>query len=280
MGYVSFAPRATFSLLLGPAWVGTGKRFNLGDIIIRGTPYKILDCRANEGYRGGMARLARVIAPGVPHQITQRGNRRQETFFCEADYEAYIELMAEWCDREGVEVWAYCLMPNHVHLIAVPDTHESLRRAIGEAHRRYTRRVNLREGWRGHLWQGRFASFPLDEGHTVRAARYMELNPVRAGLVSRPEQYHWSSAAAHIAGRDDGLVRVEPLVEMVGEGTWEEFLGGSVSREEAELLRRHERTGRPLGDEGFVRRLEDALGCVLRPKKRGPKGPRKPRSKN
>ncbi|NQT50685.1 transposase, partial [bacterium] len=112
-----------------------------------------------------MPRLARVVVPGIPHHITQRGNRRQPTFFCDADHEAYIDLMAEWCGREGVAVWAYCLMPNHVRLLAVPSTAESLRRGIGEAHRRYSRRVNFREGWRGLLWQGRFASFPMDEAH-------------------------------------------------------------------------------------------------------------------
>ena len=104
-------------------------------------------------------------------------------------------------------MWAYCLMPNHVHLIAVPATEEALRLALGEAHRRYTRRVNFREGWRGHLWQGRFASFPLDNAHLYLAARYVELNPVRAGLVKRPEAYRWSSAGAHLRGRDDELVK-------------------------------------------------------------------------
>ncbi len=102
-----------------------------------------------------MARIARVVVPGVPHHVTQRGNRRQKTFFSDEDYEVYIELMAEWCAARGVEVWAYCLMPNHVHLVAVPESEDGLRRAIGEAHRRYSRRVNFREGWRGHLWGGR-----------------------------------------------------------------------------------------------------------------------------
>lgn len=110
-----------------------------------------------------MARIARVVAPGLPHHITQRGNRRQQTFFEDADYQLYLELMAEWCVRCGVAIWAYCLMPNHVHLVAVPQDPEGLRRAIGEAHRRYTRHVNFRQQWRGHLWQDRFASFPLDE---------------------------------------------------------------------------------------------------------------------
>ena len=110
-----------------------------------------------------MARLARVVAPGFPHHVTQRGNRRQTTFFLDDDYRAYLSLMAEWCGRHGAHVWAYCLMPNHVHLIVVPEAADGLRRAIGEAHRRYTRLINFREGWRGHLWQERFASFPMDE---------------------------------------------------------------------------------------------------------------------
>ena len=155
-----------------------------------------------------MPRIARVVVPGYPHHVTQRGNRRQQTFFCDEDYGAYLELMAEWCQRYGVEIWAYCLMPNHAHLIAVPDSQDGLRRAIGEAHRRYTRRVNFREKWRGHLWQGRFASFVLDDYHLFAATRYVERNPVRAGLVDRPEDYHWSSAAAHLAGQDDRLVKV------------------------------------------------------------------------
>ncbi|MDD5168160.1 MAG: transposase [Syntrophales bacterium] len=130
-----------------------------------------------------MARIARVIAPGYPHHVTQRGNRRQETFFADDDYAAYLELLSEWTRKHDVEIWAYCLMPNHVHLIAVPDSEEALARAIGEAHRRYTRRINFREGWRGHLWQERFASFPMEESYLLAAARYVEMNPVASGLV-------------------------------------------------------------------------------------------------
>src|SRR3990172_2582361 len=139
-----------------------------------------------------MARIARVTAPGYPHHITQRGNRRQQTYFDDKDYKVYIDLMSEWCKKCKVEVWAYCLMPNHVHMIAVPETEEGLRNAIGEAHRRYTRHINFREGWRGHLWQGRFGSFPMDEKYLLTAARYIELNPVKAGLARSPEEYPWS----------------------------------------------------------------------------------------
>jgi putative transposase len=216
-----------------------------------------------------MARLARVVVPGLPHHVTQRGNRRQETFFSDADYRLYRNLMAEWCEREGVEIWAYCLMPNHVHLIAVPESAEALQRAIGEAHRRYTRAVNLREDWRGHLWQGRFASFPMDQDHLLAAARYVELNPVRARLKRRPDSYRWSSARAHLDGRDDGLVKVAPLLEMVPD--WASFLAGGLTGEQAEAFRRHERTGRPLGGDSFMAKLERKLGRSLARRKPGPK---------
>ena len=216
-----------------------------------------------------MARLARLVGPGLPHHITQRGNRRQTTFFCDEDYLAYVELMADWCSRFNVEVWAYCLMPNHVHLIAVPSSEHGLRRAIGEAHRRYSRRINFREGWRGHLWQGRFASYPMDEMYLLAAARYIELNPVRTGLVKSPGVYPWSSAAAHLTGRDDMLVKAAPLLERVE--NWVTFLAEEYSDAEAEAIRRHERTGRPLGNDDFLSKLERALHRSVRPGKPGPK---------
>jgi putative transposase len=216
-----------------------------------------------------MARIARVVVPGIPHHITQRGNRRQETFFCAEDYQAYLALLGEWCQHWKVEVWAYCLMPNHVHVIAVPTSEDALRRAIGEAHRRYTRRVNFREGWRGHLWQGRFGSCPVDEPYLLVAARYIEQNPVRAGLAATPWDYPWSSAAAHVAGSDDQLVRVAPLLALVG--NWRGFLATGPTEDEVQELRRHERSGRPLGHEPFVRVVERTLGRTLRRGKPGPK---------
>ena len=178
--------------------------------------------------------------------------------------------MKEWSDRFGVAIWAYCLMPNHIHLIAVPESEEGLRHAIGETHRRYTRHINFREGWRGHLWQGRFASFVMDFYHLLTAVRYVELNPVRAGLVDQPEQWPWSSAAAHIAGRDDALVRVAPMLDIVRED-WRSYLSIPPDEKQMELLRSHERTGRPLGSDGFVSHLEAMLDRVLRPQKPGPK---------
>ncbi len=217
-----------------------------------------------------MARIARVVAAGMPHHITQRGNRRQPTFFSDEDYSAYLDFMAESCRKHGVEIWAYCLMPNHVHLVAVPSEPEGLRLAIGEAHRCYTRRINFREGWRGHLWQARFSSFVMDERYLLACTRYIENNPVRAKLVSKPEQWIWSSAAAHISGENDRLVNVEPLLGFIS-GDWREFLGKAIPAEEKDNMLRHERTGRPLGNTSFVGQLEGRLGRCLSPLKPGRK---------
>lgn len=214
-----------------------------------------------------MARLARVIAKNLPHHITQRGNRRQDTFFCDDDYRFYIRLMAEWCEKYKVEIWVYCLMPNHVHMIAVPENEQYLSRAIGEAHRRYTTQINCREGWRGHLWQGRLASFLLDEPYLLAATRYIELNPVKAGLASKPEDYPWSSARAHPKKQDDELVKIEHLISMVA--NWRNFLKSKNADEEHELLQRHERTGRPLGNKEFIEHLERKLTRNLLPQKGG-----------
>jgi putative transposase len=194
--------------------------------------------------------------------VTQRGNRRQPVFFSDGDYQLYVGLMSEWCRRRKVEVWAYCLMPNHVHLVVVPETGAGLARAIGEAHRRYTGLVNKREQWKGDLWQGRFGSYPLDERHLLAAVRYVELNPVRAGLVRQPWRYQWSSAAAHVRGQDDGLVSASPMPELVGED-WREYLQREVSGLDMKLLRLHSRTGRPLGSPEFVRTLERTLGRAI-----------------
>ncbi len=220
-----------------------------------------------------MARLARAVAPGYPHHVTQRGNRRMQTFFGDDDYRAYVALMAEWCSRCGVEVWAYCLMPNHVHLVAVPATAAALAGGIGEAHRRYTRRVNFRKGWRGHLWQGRFSSYVMDEAHLLAAVRYVEANPVRAKLCRQPWRYPWSSAAAHVAGEDDLLVKVAPMLEIVGRRMpdWQAYLALETPAETIRRLRLHERTGRPLGEAGFIAKLERLLGRPLARRKPGPK---------
>ena len=219
-----------------------------------------------------MARLARVVAPGYPHHVTQRGNRRQQTFFGDDDYGAYVGLLARWAKAYKVRVWGWCLMPNHVHLILVPPGEAALRLAVGKTHRHYTRRVNFREGWRGHLWQGRFASYPMDDAHLYEAARYIDLNPVRAGLVRAPEEWEWSSARGRILGVGDPLVwKRNPVARARETRDWAEFLREGLGDEDLERLRRHERTGRPLGSERFVEKVSDLLGRDLVPKKPGPK---------
>jgi putative transposase len=216
-----------------------------------------------------MARLARVVVPGVPHHVTQRGNRRQAVFFRDEDYRDYLALLTEHAGKAGVAVWAWCLMPNHVHLLLVPRDPDGLRAALGEAHRRYSRAVNLREGWRGYLWQGRFSSCPLDPDHGLAAARYIEQNPVRARLVARPRDWPWSSARAHLTGRADGVTDIAALG--IPARDWSGFLGAGLDDEALEDIRRGERTGRPLGSAAFIKRLEKRTGRQLARRKPGPK---------
>jgi putative transposase len=203
-----------------------------------------------------MARFARVVIPDLPHHITQRGNRREAIFFHDSDYEVYRGLLAEQTRRWGVEVWAYCLMPNHVHLVLAPKQQNALGSSVGEAHRRYTNFVNARSGWTGHLFQSRFSSVVMDEKHFRAAVCYVSLNPVRAGLVGRPQDWPWSSVRAHLKGEDDGLVSVRPVLERMPR--FHEFLEHDCG-EMFGALRRSERTGRPAGAEEFVKGLEGVL---------------------
>ena len=229
-----------------------------------------------------MGRLARVVVPGMPHHVTQRGNRRQKTFFSEEDYRAYLSLLVDWCARCDVRVWAYCLMPNHVHLIVVPSRADGLARALGETHRRYTRRVNFREGWRGYLWQGRFASFVMDEPHLLAAAAYVERNPVAAGLVDRAEQWAWSSAKAHVRGKPDGVAETDWLADRTAGWvcTWRKYLRQEEVSGVGEMLRRHESTGRPLGEESFLRKIGRLVGRDILRHKPGPKPKKRTRKRS
>lgn len=210
-----------------------------------------------------------MVVSGIPHHITQSGNRSQNTFFIEDDYREYLYLMSESCHLHGVEIWAYCLMCNHVHMIAVPEGPASLRSAIGEAHRRYTRTINLRNNWRGHLWQERFSSFPVNETYLLAAAHYVEMNPVRAQITSDPFSYPWSSAGSHALGQDDELVRVKPLLDLVP--NWQAFLLEGLEEKEYPKIRQHGRTGRPLGDENFIKKVENVCNRALCKMKPGPK---------
>jgi putative transposase len=218
-----------------------------------------------------MARLARIVIPHVPYHVTQRGNRRERTFFEDADYKRYRTMLGDAVRRAGSEVWAYCLMPNHVHLIVVPSDEDGLRRTFADAHRRYTGLINARRQWTGHLWQGRFGAVAMDEAHLAAAARYVSLNPVRAGLAKHARDWPWSSVRAHLGRKDDGLVTVAPLLERFG--GFEALLDGASEADEAAWarLRRSETTGRPVGSERWLAELERRSGRQLRPAKRGPK---------
>jgi putative transposase len=216
-----------------------------------------------------MARLARVVAAGSPHLVTQRGNRGQNVFFSGDDYVLYKSLLAEGCRLARTAVWAYALLPDRVHLILVPRDEDGLRAALGESHRRYTRAINSRQGWRGFLWQGRFASFPMDAAYVPVCARYVELTPVLTGHAKRARDWRWSSARAHLAASDDELVHSAPLLKRVK--GWRAFLAEGASEEERKAVQAHESTGRPLGSPAFVGRLEKRLGRTLARQKPGPK---------
>ena len=219
-----------------------------------------------------MARLPRIVLPGIAHHVTQRGNRRQRVFFGDADYVCYLDLMAKAAARSGTEIWAYCLMPNHVHMIVVPQDEDGLRALFAEAHRRYTGYVNAQHRWTGHLWQGRFGSVAMDDAHVFRALRYVALNPVAAKLVTKPADWRWSSAAAHLEGRDDALVKVAPVLARTGD--FAAFLGVADARGATRAfasIAKAAVTGRPIGAAGWLDDMEAKVGRTLRPGKRGPK---------
>lgn len=219
-----------------------------------------------------MARRARVIIPGLPHHVTQRGNRRERIFLQPGDEALYLDLMSEQLRRRDVACWAYCLMPNHVHFILTPSDEDGLSRAVGEAHRRYTAFVGARGRWTGHLFQGRFGCVAMDEDHLLAAFRYLALNPVKAGLTVRAGDWPWSSARAHIARQDTPHVRVEAALARIDD--FAAFLASD--RGDAETwsdVLKAEMIGRPTGSRAWVEGLEEQLGRPLSPQKRG----RKPR---
>jgi len=216
-----------------------------------------------------MARLARLVIPGLPHHVTQRGNGRAQTFFCDDDYRLYHDLLAEACHEAKVEVWAWVLMPNHVHLVLVPAEADGLRCALARTHRRYAGHIHEREKRTGHFWQGRFGAVAMDEAHLAAAARYIALNPVRAKLVTRAQDWPWSSVHAYLTGRDDGLTMTRPLRDRFP--NFADLLDLGPDEAAFTRLRRSETIGRPLGDEAFLHALEAGTGRTLKPGKRGPK---------
>jgi putative transposase len=217
--------------------------------------------------RASMPRVARVVVPGEPHHVTQRGNRREAVFFADDDYRLYLDLLGAGCRRAGVAVWGYCLMPNHVHLILAPAREDGLARAIGEAHRRYTAFVNARARRTGHLFQSRFASAAMDEDHLMAAFLYVALNPVRARLAAKAEDWPWSSARTWLGLGDDGITDTAPALGRMPD------IGGALAGAAEDVrfaaLRRAELTGRPAAADGFTRALEARLKRPILARKPG-----------
>lgn len=214
-----------------------------------------------------MARMPRLVVPGYPHHVTQRGTRQMKTFFSEDDYQYYLDLIAKYKNDAGITVWAYCLMPNHVHFVVVPEEENSLARLFRRVHRHYTRMINFRQQCRGHLWQERFHSFVMNEQYLLATVRYVELNPVKAKLCTQPELWRWSSASAHLSGRNNRVVTTAPMLGRITD--WHAYL--SIKESGDESIRRHSSSGRPAGDEIFIQTLEGLTGRPLRKKTSGPK---------
>ena len=213
-----------------------------------------------------MPRLARAVAVGFAHHITQRGNNRQDVFFVDDDRLVYLKLLKEQADKYSLELIGYCLMSNHVHIIAIPHAEDSLAKAIGRTHFRYTQYINRFHRRSGHLWQGRFYSCALDERHFWLAMRYIELNPIRARLRRKPWRYEWSSAAAHVDARaQSDVLNLSCWYDMMSAAQWRKQLAAGVTDSDLGRLRSSTHTGRPLGSDSFLSKLEGLLGRRVRP---------------
>ncbi len=225
-----------------------------------------------------MPRTARFVCPGVPHHVTQRGNRRGQVFFGDVDYRTYRKWLREYADRHAVEILAYCLMPNHVHLIAVPLRPTSLQKAIGQLHRRYAQNLNHHRSWQGHVWQGRYFASVLDESYFWSAIRYVERNPVRAGMVLCAEDYEWSSARAHCRPGKDVVLNASDhwRRQLAGVGNWSAWLAAGDEPGCLDELRARTNRCMPCGSTAFVESLEASSGRALKAPPRGrPSLPRK-----
>jgi putative transposase len=214
-----------------------------------------------------MPRYRRLVVPGYPHHVTQRGVRRQKTFFDDRDYCSYLSLATDLLTSHSIEVLAYCLMPNHVHAVVIPQHDNSLASFFGKLHQRYAKYTNCRYDWSGHLWQNRFYSVVMDERHTLTALRYVERNPVRSGLVELPEDWQWSSARGNLGMTEDPLIRNRPALKFVS--NWANYVSGSENPCEVAALRRMTGTGRPKGNKDFVAELESLSGRRIRMRSRG-----------
>lgn len=219
-----------------------------------------------------MARFARVVAVDVPHHLTQRGNARRTVFENDADRIVYLEMLQADSPLYRLSIAGFCLMSNHVHLVVTPQRPDALALALRHTHGRYATYLNAPQRTSGHVWQGRYYSCPLDEPHLWAALRYTELNPVRAGLVPRPEVYRWSSAAVH-CGHGGGWLPLRLDTQRWSGpwdiNSWRQFLDEAAADADTAILRAHTHTGRPLGGEIFVQSLEHTLHRILAPQKGG-----------
>ena len=214
---------------------------------------------------GTMARVPRIVVPGEAHHVAQRGNNRQEVFFVDDDRHVYLEWLKEECEKHGLSVEAYCLMTNHVHLVARPQKESSLAQAVGRTHWRYTQYVNRMHGRSGHLWQNRFYSCALDDEHLWNALLYVEQNPVRAKLVRKPWRYQWSSAQAHIGGADTmELLDLDKWHKFIPADDWKNELTSSDNEKAFENLKNNTLKGRPLGSDSFLSKIETTIGRRVR----------------
>lgn len=217
-----------------------------------------------------MARLARVVAVGVPHHVTQRGNARQFILASDDERMVYLDLLRQAVQLHGLSVIGYCLMSNHLHLVVVPHKADSLAAALKQTHGRYASYWNAVHASSGHVWQGRFYSCPLDQPHLWEALRYAELNPVRAGLTAEAELWKWSSAAAHCGtGEPDGCLEMEVWRRSWSASSWRLFLGAGETESDLAALRQCTHTGRPLGTLEFTKALEQKTLRRLAPQKGG-----------
>jgi len=215
-----------------------------------------------------MPRKARIVVPDQPHHITQRGNRGAPVFLEPEDQGRYMSLLADYCGRQGIEVMGWCLMPNHVHLVLVPPSQEALGMALRPLHMRYSQHLNWRLGSGGLVWQGRFYSCVLDEGHCQAALRYVEQNPLRAGLVERAEDWLWSSAAGHCGLRDEPLLSERFIADMPADG-WRDLLALRLEGERESTLRYRTYSGLPCGDAAFMAQVSGLVGRELVVRGRG-----------
>ena len=217
-----------------------------------------------------LARLARIVAVDVSHPLTQRGNGRRFILDCDADRAVYLSLLRENIAVYRVTLIGYCLMSNHIHLIAIPRMADGLALALKHTHGRYAFYWNAAHNSSGHAWQGRFYSCPLDEPHLWEALRYAELNPVRAGLVREAECWPWSSAATHCGTKttDDSLT-LEMWRDRWAASAWREYLAAGETESRLAIIRQRTHTGRPLGSAAFIQGLEKIAQRRLTPQKQG-----------